>query len=224
MVSVECDRGVSFEDKIMRSQQEIMQKIDGVSKMLYKLDPKKDPFYQQYKILCHKLDWINAKNFLAPEDYTPENELEWNKLNCLDKKVLITEIKEQVDLGAMHVCGGDMELSLHCATGLIAQFWLLGPSKDKILTAIFQDFLKHENIMNCCEHTFISVASELGFNWTRMKLCYQGGMFSRLADKYGKNFKLKQDQEIMQAMQETIEEKASGQLAIEKDKEERKSI
>lgn len=205
----------------MRSQQEILQKIDGIAKILYKFDPKKDPFYHQYRILVHKLSWDNAKQFLRPEDITEEGQIEWEKLNGLDKRTLIDEIKEQCDIGAMHVTGQDIEYALFCACGLIALFWLLGPSKDKILGFIFNDFLSQESIYKCSEPVFTSVCNELGFNWERMKKCYTTGMFTRIEDKFGKKFRLEQDREIAQAIEETIDEKKQGKLAIEKDKEER---
>lgn len=207
----------------MRSQLEILEKIDGIAKILYKPSPKKDPFYQQYKILVHKLDWKNAREFMKPEDRTEEGKTEWEKLNILDKKVLIAEIKEQCDLGAMHVCGNDVEYAFFTATGLMAQFWLLGPHYDKILTALWQDYMNPENTARCCEKTFEDVCNELGLNWKRMKLCYTTGMFSRLTDQYGKNLRLQQDADIAQAIEETVEEKAQGKLAIEKDKEDREN-
>lgn len=205
----------------MRSQQEILEKIDGIAKIISKRNPKKDAFYQQYKILVHKLTWDNAKQFLKPEDQTEERKIDWEKTNCLDKKFIVAEIKEQCDLGAMHVCANDIEYAFFTATGLMAMFWLLGPAKDKALAALWTDYMNETNIQTCCERTFKDVCNELQFNWDRMKLCYQTGMFSRLQDKYGKHFKLKQDQEIAKAIAETSIEHKQGNLAIAKDKEER---
>lgn len=203
----------------MRSQHEILEKIDGLARIIYTKAPKKDPFYQQYKVLVHKLSWENAKHFLKLEDYTEENKTGWQKLNILDKKILIAEIKEQCDLGAMHVCGNDVEYAFFTATGLLAQFWLLGPSKDKVLELLFRDYMTHQNILLCCERTFEDVCNELQFNWPRMKRCYQVGMFSRLSDQFGKKFKLQQDMEIAQAIAETIDEKQRGDLQVRYDEE-----
>lgn len=190
----------------MRSQQEILEKIDGIAKILYKLDPKKDPFFQQYRILVHKLTWENARHFLTPADYTEENKIEWNKNNILDKKILMEEIKEQVDIGAMHVEGNDVELAFNCATGLLAQFWLLGPIKDKILTSLFKDYMSQTNIYMCCSKTFEDISNELGFNWERMRLQYKGGLFSKMTDKYGKHFKMKMEEEIENKNTEEVSE------------------
>lgn len=200
----------------MRSQQEILEKIDGLAKIIYKRAPKKDPFYQQYKILVHKLDWKNAKQFLAEKDQTEEGKLNWEKTNILDKKFIVAEIKEQCDLGAMHVCGNDVEMAFFTATGLLAMFWLLGPVKDKTLTALWADYMDPQNTASCCEKTFKDVCNELQFDWARMKLCYSTGMFSRLADKYGKHFKMKQDMEIAQAMDQVMEDKKNDTLDIKK--------
>ena len=205
----------------MRSQQEILEKIDGIAKNLFKLDPKKDPFYQQYKVFVHKLSWKNAQQFLKPEDCTPERQVEWEKLNRMDKEVLVAEIKAQCDIGAMHVTGQDPEYAMYCASGLIAMFWMLGPNREDTLRNIFHDFLQERTAVLCFEPVFQAVCNELGFDWERMKSCYERGMFSRLEDKFGRHFRLKQDAEIAKAIDETVQEKSDGKLAIEKDKEER---
>lgn len=198
----------------MRSQHEILMKIDGIARQLYPHTPKKDPFYQQYKILVHKLDWKHAKNFIKPEDQTDMKKAQWESLNKLDKSILTAEIKEQCDLGACWVTGNDVEMAFFCATGLLAQFWLLGPRKDKALSTLWADFMKQSNVVLCCEPTYRDVCNEMRFDWERMKECYSGGMFSKLVDKYGKHFQMQQDEDIKKALRDTMLENEAGDLTI----------
>ncbi len=189
----------------MRSQQEILQKIDGLAKMLFKPDPKIDPFFQQYRILVHKLNWEQGKQFIDPKDRNPNSEDKWNELNRLDKATLIKEITEQIDLGAMHVVCNDPEMAFYCATGLLAQFWLLGQTKDKVLNILFKEYMSEKSIYLCSEPLFDAVCNELQIDWKRLKLRYQGGMFSKVVDQQGKHFKMELDQAVTEAIKEQEE-------------------
>lgn len=154
----------------MRTQQEIIQKIQLTQNLVKN---EKDPMYVQFKILVFKLDWKNALIFLRPEHRTDEQKVKWQKSSRQDDYFIKKEIEDKLDLGAMYFTDRDPLACMGVVVGLLTYVWLLGKTKDKTLTILWQEFSAQYAIQNCFRGVFEGIANEFNLDWDRMKFRYK---------------------------------------------------
>lgn len=167
----------------MRSQAEILEKIEETSLMFR---DKKDPIFQSYKVLVHKLTWKNAKSFIVEKDYNEDYKKKWENTSHLEKSYLISEIKEQMDLSAMCVQSGDKIGCLGCFIILHTLIWLCGPKYDKFLITLWQEFMRLTHVVRV-EEVFLMICNEFQIDWEKLKLRYPKEEKSRLILPGGNN-------------------------------------
>ena len=147
---------------------EILQKIEETSKLFRS---KKDPIFQCYKVLVHKLTWKNAKSFINPEDYTEEFKNKWDRYSHLEKEYLLLELTEQLDLSAMCFQNEDYIGCAGCFVILHTLIWLLGPKHDKFLCLLWAEFTRLSHVKRVDE-IFIMICNQFQIDWEKLKLRY----------------------------------------------------
>lgn len=153
----------------MRSQKEILEKINELTPFV---TSKKSLFFQQYRILVHKLQWKYAIQFLCLEDQKEETRINWNKTNHLEKSYIKKELAEQLDISAMCVQSRDEIGTMGCYFICVTLIWLLGPKWDKLQKELWELFERATTKYFYFEPIFNKICQEIGYDWDRMKMRY----------------------------------------------------